>query len=115
VHALDHTHACRIYRKVRVATRHTRAKIRVSACSPDYNPDADWQARVGVYDGSLVWLTEAVIDAGPKPSPQGWHELTTDLGEFAGREVLVILECAAGGPKSHWANENAFIDEFSIK
>ena len=115
LHPLDRDHPAKIFRKVRIASGRARAVARLSACHPEVRKSADWVARIGVFDGHMVWFDKTVIAAGESASPKGWKEITVDLSPYEGREVLLILECAAGGPGGDWNQEFAFIDEFSVK
>lgn len=121
VHPLDEKTPVRVYRKVRVVGKRQRLVARVAAVDPKTHvANADWIARLGVYDpnlpgGNMIWYFSEIITAGTEEKPGGWTEIAAELGYFAGKEILVVLECAAGGPHSTWNNEQAFIDEFSVR
>jgi hypothetical protein len=116
VHPQDRERPVRIVRKVRVAKKRSRLLARLAACQPELCENADFAARLGVFDGQeLTWYWQEVITAGTNDAPAGWREITADLGDYAGGEILTILECAAGGPHSNWKNEYAFVDEFSVR
>ena len=66
-----------------------------------------------MFDGAMHPLFERVVSAGPG-SPGGWETLDVDLRAFAGKDVLLVIEDAAGGTKS-WLNEEAFLDSISIR
>ena len=77
----------------------------------DVYEKADWSARLGVCDGSATrWFPPEVIAA-----QDGWKEIRAELSGTDGREILLVLECASGGPGHWWCAEYAFIDEFSVR
>lgn len=116
VHPVDSRHPARIYRKVRITSKKPCIVARLSAVSPEVYKKADWVARLGVYDGGVMkWFAPEVISAGEEPSPKNWRELRVQLVDLKDTEILVVLECASGGPLNHWGNEHAFIDELSIR
>ena len=119
VHPPDQKGSALVLRKIKIKSRKAKVVVRIAACAPDYFSEADFKARVGVYtihEGSTKWLGEfRAISATRKSAPMGWVEIRGDLAGYAGKEVLLVLECAAGGPLHGWHNEHAFIDEFSVK
>jgi hypothetical protein len=54
----------------------------------------------------------SVVTAGAA-SPEGWRTIDVDLRAFAGKDVLLVTEWAAGGTQD-WQNEEGFLDEMSI-
>jgi hypothetical protein len=110
VHPVDEHHPVRIYRKFRVVSRRSRIVTRLSACAPEVDENADWIARLGVYDGTMRWIHEEVISA-----KNGWHDVTAVMDVKSGTEVLLVLQCACGGPGGNWVHDQAFIDTFSVK
>jgi hypothetical protein len=130
LHPHDSQHPVRIYRKVRVATSRAQLVAFVAACHPEKCEGADWIARLGVFEENAVdtsaiddgvdgesirWLTTEVVSSGSKDSPAGWKKISAPIGAYAGGALLVVLECAAGGPRGEWFHEHAFIDEFSVR
>jgi hypothetical protein len=113
---VDSRHPARIYRKVRITSRKPCIVARLSAGSPEVYKKADWVARLGVYHGGVMkWFAPEVITAGETPSPKNWREIRVELEDLSGTEILIVLECASGGPGHYWNSEHAFIDELSIR
>ena len=77
---------------------------------------SDFLLRAGVRDGeSMHWFDEVAIEAGAPPSADHWRELSYDLAAFAGREVCLVVRIAYGGELAAVMNEEAFLDEFSVR
>ncbi len=111
-----------ILRKIKIKSRKAKVVARIAACAPDHFAEADFKARLGVYtihEGQTKWFgafqSVSATDKSGKSGPVGWIEIRGDLAGYAGKEVLLVLECAAGGSWHPWHNEFAFIDEFSVK
>jgi hypothetical protein len=93
-----------VLRKVRVPES---ALFRVTA-APEIAASkgkGDCRLRLGVFDGRMTWLTDGAIE-GPR-----WTTITGDLAPFAGRTVLLVVECGTEGDRG-W--EYAFLDEASV-
>lgn len=91
--------------------------LRVSseACGDPH--EADFLLRVGLFDGKLDWIDEEVVGPSPKPDApdaSGWRNVDLDLSAHAGGDVLLLIECAAGGRRP-WDYEHAFLDEIAIR
>jgi hypothetical protein len=112
VQAVNKEHPARIYRRVKVGSKRAQLVARLSSDKQPPEVQADWLARLGVYDGSLTWIAEEVISAKDAPYPRRWKEITANLAIYAGKEVLVILECAKAGDD---ALGQGYVDEFSIR
>jgi|GEM_PF-2506233 len=117
VHPCDKRTPARIFRKVRITSPRTRIKLRVAACNPCLvNDNPDWIASIGVFaDGKMDWLRKYLVYGGDESYPVGWKDIEVELRDYAGKDVLLVLECAAGGLGGHWDYEHAFIDEFSVE
>lgn len=77
---------------------------------------SDFLLQVGVHDGEAMhWFDEVTIDAGTPPSEENWRQLSYDLGAFAGKEVSLVVKIAYGGVLGAAMNEEAFLDEFSVR
>ena len=111
VHPVDTKHPVRIVRKIRAPSKRARVLARLSAYAPRVCEQADWIVRIRVFDGAeeRVLLKEVIS------ASDGWKEVSAPLGVTGGREVLVVLECACGGPGGDWFYEQAYIDSFSIR
>jgi hypothetical protein len=86
-----------IERKLRVPSRQPRLLLTVASFPDD--TDADWELRVAI-DGKQ-------IDKRIVHSPARWEEISIDLTAYAGQEVTLRLENAAGGARS-WSFEAAY-------
>jgi len=104
-----------LLRKVKVFSKRSKVALRLSSCFDRKGNAFDFEARLGVYDRELKWLRSEIVLAGDEPSPEGWIEFEEPLSDYVGKEILLVLQCAAGGPQSKWWCENAFVDEFSVK
>jgi hypothetical protein len=107
-HPFNRGTPCAIERTVDVpADGRTELVVTVAPC--DRDAVADWELRVLV-DGERVG-TRAV---GPGGGAAAWHTFRFDLGRFAGRNVTLRLEHAAGGPRNVWNWEHAFWAEARV-
>jgi hypothetical protein len=86
-----------IERKLRVPTRQPRLLLTVTSFPEQ--AEADWELRVSV-NGKLV-------EKRTVHSPTRWEEMSIDLAPYAGREVTLRLENAAGGARP-WSWEAAY-------
>ncbi len=113
VHPRAQNEPALVVRKVRLPAGSPLARLVVSA-DPYETPEiaADFDLIVSVFDGALHDLTTARIVGGP-PSPDGWRTIDVDLKPYAGKDVLLIAEFAAGGVVP-WHNEEGFLDELSV-
>jgi hypothetical protein len=76
---------------------------------------SDWIFRLKVHDGTTKTLHEEVVASQKAPTRAGWRLLRASLADYAGREVLLVVECAAGGPRGSWAWERAFLDFVHVR
>lgn len=93
-----------VLRKVRVPDR---ASFRVTA-APEIavsKGQGDCRLRLGVFDGRMTWLADGAIQ-GPT-----WTTMTGDLAPFAGRTVLLGVECGTEGERWY---AYVFLDEASV-
>ncbi len=106
--------AVSVIRKVRLPPTFPFLHLRVSG-DPYDDPKqaADFVLRTSVFDGEVHPLSSQTIEAG-KPSPDGWKTVDVDLRAYAGKDVLLVVEVAAGGELPWW-NEEAFFDEMSVE
>lgn len=108
LHPVSKDKPCTVSRRVKLGPG---ARLTLTASSTTAVPNvADFVLRVKV-DGEIVY--EEVIAAGPKPSPAGWKPVKVDLGRFSGKEVTLMIECAAGG-KDPWNHEHAFLADVKL-
>ena len=74
----------------------------------EWEPLPAWDARLGyfhaTYDRRSFQLT-----------PENWRQLSYDLGAFAGKEVAIVVKISYGGKLGMAMNEEAFLDEFSVR
>lgn len=102
----------RVIRKVALARDEHQLTLRFSPEAYQKPGKSGARLRVGVFDGELKWLAAEEAKALEKPSGKGWVETEVPLQGYAGKEVLVIIECsgvAAGGYPV------VFIDEINIR
>jgi hypothetical protein len=93
-----------VLRKVRVPEN---ASFRVTA-APEIAASkgkGDCRLRLGVFDGRMTWLADGAVEGAR------WTTLTGDLAPFAGRTVLLALECGTEGDHVY---ECVFLDEASV-
>jgi hypothetical protein len=83
----------------RVRIPGSQPRLRLTVTSATDSEEADWELRVLV-DGKL--LEKRTIQATNR-----WEEIEIDLGAYAGREVTLRLENAAGGARQ-WAWEAGY-------
>ncbi|MEW6742077.1 MAG: prenyltransferase/squalene oxidase repeat-containing protein [Planctomycetota bacterium] len=101
-------------RKVRLGPGSPVFFVRAACHDPAALVVGDFVLRLHLFDGELHWLSQHVI-GGPDPKTGSpWHEISVDLKEYAGKDVLLIVECAAGG-KQRWHCEQASIAEASLR
>ena len=55
-----------------------------------------------------------VVTAPAEPTADGWETVEGDLSPHAGKEVLLVVECANGGRTSWWA-EDLHLDEITVR
>jgi hypothetical protein len=96
-HPVSRQEPAAIERRLRLPAARPRLALTV-ASYPD-RPAADWELRVLV-DGQIV--QKRVIRR-----PGEWEEVNVDLAVYAGKEVTLRLENAAGG-ENNWAWEAAY-------
>ena len=93
-----------VLRKVRVPEK---VSFRVTA-APEVaitKGQGDCRLRLGVFDGRMTWLADGAVEGAR------WTTLTGDLAPFAGRTVLLVVECGTEGDRWY---EFAFLDEASV-
>jgi hypothetical protein len=117
VHPLGGRAPAQIVRKVMVPdTRNPRLSVRACAEAGEGKGVSDWVLRLKVYeDGTTRQLAEQVITSLNPPTKKGWTTVEASLADYAGREVLLVVECAAGGPRDGWRFEHAFIDFIRVR
>ncbi|MFH1367624.1 MAG: endo-1,3-alpha-glucanase family glycosylhydrolase [Elusimicrobiota bacterium] len=104
LHPKEKDAPCVLSRAVRVPARGAYLKFSVSA-------DA---ARPGIADFALAVRVNGsekiseLISAGTRESGKGWKDFAIDLKEYAGKEVKIEIENAAGGA-NEWGWEYCFI------
>jgi len=59
--------------------------------------------------------TEIVLYDGVVNTEDGWHDLSFDVSEYAGKEITIKAESYAGGPCALWDGEWGAIDYFYIE
>jgi len=102
-----------IYRKVRIPAGREAFEVTVSAEAHKAVGKSGFVIRLGVYDGELKWLAEETISGGDKPHARNWRTVSGGVAEYAGREVLLIVECAPDGDGQKL--DIAFIDDASLR
>jgi len=101
------------YWKVHLPEVGGRLRIRVSSVPRD-SGIVDAVLKVAVYDGALHPLLSETIGGDTAPRSENWRVLEADLEQFAGKDILLVLEAAAGG-RHGWHEEGLHFDEISIR
>ncbi len=104
--------SARAFRKVRVPDAGGVLRVRAAGCA-HAGERADAIVRTGIFDGELHWLAEGLVGAPKTPGADGWQVFESDISEYAGRDVLLIVEAATGGLEG-WYYEGVFLDEMSL-
>ena len=68
-----------------------------------------------MYDGTMTWLKPQEVSGKTEYYPANFKKVSWDIGTYAKKEVMVVLECSAGGPGGNWYYEQAYIDNFNIE
>lgn len=106
----------RLYAKVAVPARSPRLELRAAPESERSAGQADYLLRVAAFDGAeLHPLGREVIGPRGDPPRASWQELSIDLSAFAGRVVLLEVECAAGGPRGAYHFDHLFLDHLRLR
>jgi hypothetical protein len=105
-------HPARVIRKVRVPTGRPLLRVRAAGECGNSGGSADVVVRLGVFAGELSWLREDIVGGERDSTKDRWKVLEADLGPWAGKEVLVVVEVAGGGRSIAW--EEAYFDEISV-
>ena len=100
------------YWRVALPARPSRVRVRAT-CAARSPGTADSLLRVGVYDGELKWALSEVVGPFKTPDPANWKSYEADLGAWAGKDVLLLVQAAAGGTNG-WYAEDLWIDEIEI-
>jgi hypothetical protein len=98
----------------RVALSKAPVELSVIASAAAQQPPGAARARVRLglfYGGELHWLREELIEGTTKSHPDGWKTVTADLSKWAGREALVVVECAESGAPVNVV----FLDEIAVR
>ncbi len=104
----------RAYWKVRVPNEMSILRVVASPEAHAAPGVADAILRVGVFDGELRWLKEVPLGPDRKPSESAWITISEAIpASSQGRDVLVVLEAAAGGCE-RWHYEGVWFDEIEI-
>lgn len=75
----------------------------------------DFVFQVGVVtEDKIEWFDWKIVDASGDSSGEYWREFRYPLGAYRGQEVGLVIKIAGGGRRGKWANEEAFLDEFSV-
>lgn len=117
IHPLSRIDACYTLRKV-VVPDEEGASLVLSASEDPYEiaGGSDFVLQAGVIaDGELEWFSPTVIGSGSAPSADQWKELVYPLETHRGKEVGLVVKIAAGGRLGKWLNEEAFLDQFTVR
>jgi hypothetical protein len=117
IHPQSQRTACCVIRKVALPEAKSLTLEVVASGDPYESPgQSDFRLQAGIHDGQdTTWFREEVIDAGDSPAPENWRVLRYDLARFAGKTVGIVVKLSGGGPKRAWLNEEAFLDEISVR
>lgn len=117
VHPLGRRHPAQIVRSVKVPdSRHPRLSVRACAEAGAGKGASDWVLRLKICEnGTTHQLAEQVISSLDPPTKKGWTTVEASLAAYAGREVLIVIECASGGPRDDWRFEHAFFDFIRVR
>lgn len=107
------TVATRMIRKVSVPKGRISFEAKVSAEAYKAPAGSECWVKLGVFDGKLRWFEEERVSSGTNPREKNWQVLKADLKDFVNREILLIVECAAGKEDSEVGT--LFIDEASLR
>lgn len=100
------------YWRVAIPARPSRLRIRAT-CAARAPGTADSLLRVGVYDGALTWALSEVVGPFKAPDSANWKWFEADLGPWAGEDVVLLVQAAAGGANG-WYAEDLWIDQIEI-
>ncbi len=106
-------HPARLIRKVRIPQGRELFVVRVSPEAIDAPARSACVVRLGVYADELKWIAQSRIEGGPCPSAKLWHVVSGSVAEYADRDVLLLIECAAVSDAK--VSSYAFIDEIFLK
>lgn len=103
----------RIIRKVRIPQGRELFVVRVSPEAIDAPARSACVVRLGVFDGQMKWIARSRIDGGPCPSAKLWQAVSGPVTDYADRDVLLVIECAAVDEAD--VSSCAFIDEIFLE
>jgi hypothetical protein len=63
----------------------------------------------------IHWFEANVVESGETATAGQWREFTHPLDAYRGREVGLVVKIQSGGRRGRWSNEEAFLDEFSVR
>jgi hypothetical protein len=106
----------RLYAKVTVPARAPRLLLRAASEHERSEGKGDCLLRVSIFDGTeLHALGREVIGPRGDPPRAGWQDVELDLSAFAGRAVLLEVECASGGPRGDYHFDHLFLDSLRLR
>jgi len=110
-----------LFRKIKVPSKRYILTARLSVQTPKNKAETDWIARLGVYDGSdgesgsIRWFDKEMFTSKKEAYPMRSKQINAKLEYYAGKEVLILLECSEGGKAPDGGRESGCIHEFSIR
>ena len=110
-------------RRIKVPSKRFSAVARLAVLphNKKNDHDTDFFVSLGVFDpeegpeGEIHWLEKKLATSQSAEFPDSWQEFRANLTSYSGQEVLIFLECSAGGSfKNDWWRERGCLDEFSV-
>jgi hypothetical protein len=102
----------------RVALTKNAERLRVRVSGDPFRKHrgrvADGVLRLLVYDGGkLHEIAKQVVGGHETAVPENWVFVEGNLRPHAGKDVLLVVECADGG-RTRWWVEDLYIDEIAV-
>jgi Protein of unknown function (DUF2961) len=117
LHPQTRIDACYAMRKVKVPAQGKSVLNLAVSGDPYESPGrSDFVLQVGICDGkNIEWRTPKIVTAGTSAKKSNWVDLSYSLQSYSGKEIGIIVKIGVGGKLGRWNNEEAFLDDFSVR
>ena len=117
LHPQSQIDACYALRKVRIPDEGKPVlALSVSGDPYEIRDGSDFVLQAGVLEGgNVTWFEPRIVTAGPTAAENEWVDLRYSLEAYHGKEVGLLVKVGAGGKRGTWRNEEAFLDDFSVR